>query len=300
MKKINRIFISVVGVLALALALNFLRKSSEKNEVVSEVNMVRTIEAVAALGQLSPYGDIRMLAAPISGFGGTPRIEKLLIEEGDEVSLGQILAVFDNQPRILADLDIAKARLDTLSKNVIAQRRNISRYQASVSQGASPEIFLEEKIDILNDLLGRKKELLAEISGLEVDLSDSQLKSPIDGIVLKINFREGERPGSEGVLQVGSNKVMEAIIEVYESDINRVNIGQKVYLISENGGFSGTLYGKVRKISPQVRQRKVLATDPTGDADARVVEVRIMLEPNSSSRVKSYTGMKVIARFEPK
>ncbi len=49
---------------------------------------------------------------------------------------------------------------------------------------------------------------------------------------------------------------------------------------------------------PQVSQRRVLSTDPTGDADARVVEVRIRLEQSSSLKVRRFTGMKVIARFE--
>lgn len=92
---------------------------------------------------------------------------------------------------------------------------------------------------------------------------------------------------------------MEALIEVYESDINRVRLGQNVSIISENGGFDGTLLGKVTHISPQVRQRMVLSTDPTGDADARVIEVRISLQPTSSDQVTRFTGMKVIARFIP-
>ena len=92
---------------------------------------------------------------------------------------------------------------------------------------------------------------------------------------------------------------MEALIEVYESDIDRVQIGQAVDLISENGGFDGSLRGQVSLISPQVRQRRVLSTDPTGDADSRVVEVRVKLDNSSAKKVSHLTGMKVIARFLP-
>ncbi len=56
---------------------------------------------------------------------------------------------------------------------------------------------------------------------------------------------------------------------------------------------------KVNLISPQVRQRRVLSTDPTGDADSRVVEVRVKLENSSVEKVSHLTGMKVIARFQP-
>ena len=147
-------------------------------------------------------------------------------------------------------------------------------------------------------LKGQLQETFAELTGLKADLSNSELKAPIDGVILRINARVGERPGEEGVLEVGANQFMEALIEVYESDINRVKIGQSVLLTSENGGFIGTLAGQVKTISPQVRQRRVLSTDPTGDADARVIEVRVTLDSNSAEIVKELTGMNVIARFQ--
>ena len=146
----------------------------------------------------------------------------------------------------------------------------------------------------------RKLKLKSTINGIKFDLEQTQLKSPIDGIVLQILSREGEKPNSSGVLNVGATQSMEALIEVYESDIDRVAIGQVVDLISENGGFNGSLNGQVNLISPQVRQRRVLSTDPTGDADSRVVEVRVKLDNASAKKVSHLTGMKVIARFQPK
>ena len=92
---------------------------------------------------------------------------------------------------------------------------------------------------------------------------------------------------------------MEALIEVYESDIDRVFISQKVELSSENGGFKKILKGKVIRISPQVKQRKVLSTDPTGDADSRIIEVLVQLNKESIMLVQNYAGMKVIAKFLP-
>ena len=93
---------------------------------------------------------------------------------------------------------------------------------------------------------------------------------------------------------------MEALIEVYESDIDRVFISQRVELISENGGFEEILYGEVIRINPQVKQRKVISTDPTGDADARIIKVLVKLDQKSIELVKTFAGMKVIAKFIPK
>jgi len=55
----------------------------------------------------------------------------------------------------------------------------------------------------------------------------------------------------------------------------------------------------VIRISPKVKQRKVLSTDPTGDADSRIIEVLVKLDQDSIDIVQNYAGMKVIAKFIP-
>jgi HlyD family secretion protein len=53
------------------------------------------------------------------------------------------------------------------------------------------------------------------------------------------------------------------------------------------------------RITPQVRQRQVVSTNPTGDADARVVEVRLALDPSDLAKVRQLAGLKVIVRLQP-
>ena len=271
----------------------------EINQPLKINESVYRIEGVAALGQLSPLGEVRKLAAPTSGKGGTPRLSKLLIKEGDTIVRDQILAVFDNRPKIQANLKAAQANLDILMSEIRIKKREIKRYETLVDKGAVALIVLDRMKDDLFISETKILKLKSAINAINVELEQTQLKSPIDGIVLQILVREGERPTSSGVINVGANQSMEALIEVYESDIDRVQVGQIVDLISENGGFNGSLRGQVRLISPQVRQRRVLSTDPTGDADSRVVEVRVKLDNSSAKKVSRLTGMKVIARFQP-
>lgn len=255
-------------------------------------------EAVAALGQLKPAGEVRRLAAPVSGFGGTPRIAALLVKEGDQIRKGQPLAIFDSRPQIEAEIAEVDAQIKSTALEVKLQEREVSRFAVAAEVGAAAMVVYEEKQDELRRFQREGVELIAKRRSLETDLADSELLSPIDGVVFKIHSRVGERPGSDGVMEVGASQSMEALVEVYESDINRIFIGQSVTLISENGGFKGTLEGRVERITPQVRQRKVLSTDPTGDADARVIEVDVVLAPESAKRVTELSGLKVIARFK--
>ena len=300
-KYISFKFLFFLGVSPLCLLLisGCNNKDIEVNQNLDNNELVDRIDAVAALGQLNPLGEVRKLAAPNSGKGGTPRLSKLLIGEGDSVHKEQILAVFDNRPKLEANLKSAQANLNILMSEISIKKREINRYQTLVDKGAVARIVLDKMKDDLSISETRILKLKSAIDAIEVDLEQTQLKSPIDGIVLQILVREGERPNSSGVINVGANQLMEALIEVYESDIDRVQIGQAVDLISENGGFDGSLRGQVSLISPQVRQRRVLSTDPTGDADSRVIEVRVKLDNASAKKVSHLTGMKVIARFLP-
>jgi HlyD family secretion protein len=256
-------------------------------------------EAVSALGYLEPAGEVVQMAAPVSGIAGTPRLSLLLVQEGQRVRRGQLLASFDNRPRLKADLAAVNARLQALQAQIRLQRREVERYSNAASTGAAPLVLLDEKRDELVKLEGQWREALAQRQGLQVDLANSELRAPLDATVLKIHAQVGERPGNEGVMELGASDRMEAVAEVYESDINRVKLGQSVSLTSENGGFSGTLQAWVLRIAPQVSRRQVLSTDPTGDADARVVEVRLALDPAAAARVRNLSGLKLIARFNP-
>ena len=257
----------------------------------------RNQEAVAALGRLEPAGDVRLLAAPISGIGGSPRISELLVEEGDRVSSGQLLARFDTAPTLVAQQRLIEARLRNLDTRLAVQTRDVRRYRQLSRSGAIPSGELDNRETDLLKLQGDRNEAWAEREKLKAELLLTELRAPIAGTVLKLHARVGERPTETGVLELGASNRMQAVVEVYESDIDRVRLGQSVSLISENGGYQGALTGEVIRISPQVRQRSVLSTDPTGDADARVVEVRVALDPSDSQRVRDLTGLKVIARL---
>ena len=256
-------------------------------------------EAVAALGQLEPAGDIRNLAAPNAGMAGTPRVASLQVNEGDVIKRGQVLASFDNREGLLADLERVDAQLRSLDQEIRLQSIEVQRFTKAATWGAAELSLVDNKREELVRLQGQRDQALAERKGLQADLVLSQLISPIDGLVLKLHARAGERPGEEGVMDVGASQDMQASIEVYESDIARISIGQSVRLTSENGGFRDELTGRVLRISPLIEQRSVLSTDPTGDADARVVVVDVALAPEDAAKVSRLAGLKVIARFEP-
>ncbi len=175
------------GAAALALVLVAIGRSVDRPAPPPPAPVVQPrIESVSALGRLEPAGDVRQLAAPMGSMGGSPRISSLSVQEGDRVKRGQVLATFDNRPGLLADLAAVNARISTLDRSIAMQRREVSRYRDAAREGAASMVLLEEKQDELEKFEGQRREALAERRGVEVDLKDSQLRSPIDGTVLRI------------------------------------------------------------------------------------------------------------------
>ena len=281
---------------------NFSCSNKNSNQISSEENseVVPTITGVAALGQLIPKGEVRKLASPVSQFGSFPRVQEILVKEGDYVNKGSILAIFENNKKLKANLFKKQKLIETNQKEISLKKDQINRYRSAMKENAYSIVLLLQKEDELLKLEKQRITNNADKKSIEIDLYNSKLRSPIDGFILSINTRAGERSNSEGILEIGASQKMQALIEVYESDIDRVFLDQNVELISENGGFEETLKGKVIRINPQVKQRKVLSTDPTGDADARIIKVLVGLDDESISLVKRFAGMKVIAKFTPK
>ena len=290
---------AIVAVLALLLLARGHQKPHPSPSPTAPASPARPADGVSALGRLEPSGDVRQLAAPMIGMAGSPRLTALLVQEGERVKRGQLLASFDNRPGLLADQRLLQTRIANLSQQVGLLERDTRRYRSLAQGGVTPRGDLDNREIKLIDLRGQLTQARAELAKVQTDLVLSELRAPIDGTVLRITARPGERPGDAGVLELGATDQMEAVAEVYESDIARVHVGQPVRLISENGGFTGQLQARVLRIAPQVRQRAVLSTDPTGDADARIVEVRLSLDPDAAARVNALAGLKVIARFSP-
>ncbi len=276
------------------------KKSREYENLNLEQDIVPSLKGVAALGQLSPAGEVRKLASPVSQFGTFPRVIELFVKEGDYVEKDTVLATFENREKLKSDLQKKESLLETNDLEISLKEDQLKRFKLAIDKNAYSEIQFSQRKDELLKLKKQKIINLADRKAILIDLSNSQLRSPINGYILSINTRVGERSNSDGVLDIGASQNMEATIEVYESDIDRVFLNQSVELTSENGGFEDKLFGFVLRINPRVKQRKVLSTDPTGDADARVIEVLVKLNQESIEKVKSFAGMKVIARFIPK
>lgn len=119
----------------------------------------------------------------------------------------------------------------------------------------------------------------AEADRAKAELEQAYVRAPADGVIVRICAQVGERPGPDGVLEFATVDPMYVIAEVDESDVRRIQAGQRVNI--SGVALPGPLTGKVEHIGTKVGRNSLYSPDPASASDNRVVEVRIRLDDAS-------------------
>jgi HlyD family secretion protein len=138
---------------------------------------------------------------------------------------------------------------------------------------------------------------IAMVRKAEAELKLSYVRAPINSEILKVHTKSGEAISQMGIAEIGQTDQMIVIAEVAEDSIGRVRLGQNATITSDNGAFTGELKGTVAEIGRKIGKKDVLNTDPAADVDARVIQVKIALTPEDSSKVAGLTYAKVVVEI---
>jgi HlyD family secretion protein len=249
----------VLGVVVLVGAMvwaNFAFKKTEGPAVTVEAIKTRKLESI-----VSASGKIRARRTVNITSEVTGKVMKLAVEEGDRVKQGQFLLQVDprtvrsrlqvsesslEQTKIglqqaYQSLENAKvslklaqdelARQQRLDRDKLATRQALEQAQDNVSLRFGDVKNAEKAVSTAEQ---RIKSQTADLESVQHDLSRVTIESPIDGIITKRNVEEGEMAQagftnnpSVVLLIVADMSVVEAEIEVDETDIPNVKLGQK-------------------------------------------------------------------------
>lgn len=224
---------------------------------------------------------------------------------------GAISASFQDTKRLTlttAQQQIAQAtanlkRIQTSREQQIAEARaNLKRIETSREQQLLEGRATLNKIAEVRsvDVEAAQAEVdraKAAVKRAEANLRLAFVRSPEQGQVLKINTRPGEVVStSDGIAEIGQTSQMYAVAEVYQTDINKVRLGQRVRLQSESLGDQ--LVGTVDRLGMQVQRQNVINSDPTSNIDSRVVEVHVRLDEPSSEKSARFSNLQVRAVIE--
>jgi HlyD family secretion protein len=233
---------------------------------------------ITALGRLEPKDGVIRVAGP-SYFAVV--IAKLMVDTNDRVTAGQTIAILDSYAPTKADV----ARLEAELRNTQAEWQRYDKLFKDGVVSVSERDASRTKVDMLQAQLERSK----------AELDQAVVRSPITGRVLDVHAREGEKVGPDGIAELGQTDAMYAIAEVYETDVQRVRVGQRATVTS--AALSQPVGGTVDRIGLKIGKKDVLSVDPAAKTDARVVEVRILLD--DAERVAGLTNLEVDVAIQP-
>ena len=234
---------------------------------------------VSARGRIEPQDGILRIAGPASLTGEV--VARLLVDEGDRVAAGQLLATLDTEPMLQARIAEAEAELRNAEHEYArSQELNLGR----VSSDADRDRW-EMRVTVMRAQLARAR----------AELDRARITAPAAGVVLDVHARPRERIGPEGILELARVDRMYAIAEVYETDVGRVRKGQRARVTSR--ALSGPLTGQVEWVRPKVQKLDEIGTDPAARKDARIVEVKVILD--DAAAAADFTNLQVEVEIEP-
>jgi RND family efflux transporter MFP subunit len=209
--------------------------------------------------------------AKAPGIDGKPRI----LQEGDAVRAGMVLASIrptDYQQKLTeAEASVAQATASVAQADLDLDRTAKLAASGSVAQAELDGV--KTKRDAARAALAGAK---ARVDEARTAVSDVNLRSPLDGVVLRRTVEVGAlaAPGSVG-FSVADTSSVKVIFGVPDTVLPRVRLGASQAVTTE--AFAGAeFHGRISRIAE------------SADAKSRVFEVEISI-PNEDGRLK--TGM---------
>jgi HlyD family secretion protein len=210
----------------------------------------------------------------------------------------------------VADEDIEKAELLAAQANAelkaseALRTKTVTTYEesekAAVAKIAAAEAELKEaKAKVPTESTALKLKLARQLA------EKTTIRAPISGTVLKVIGRDGQPTGIDPIIQMGDLTTMTAIAEVYESDVGRLTewvTKGPVKAEVKNPALPRSLSGVVNSrddISKMIARNQVFAMGPREDADRRVVEVVVHLEPDATADAGRLVGLQVTVTLGP-
>lgn len=299
MKKL--IWIIIGGVVLLSLVLIFKNSGTTALNVTTEKAAKRNItELVSANGKIQPEVEVK-ISSDVSG-----EIVELYVKEGDQVKKGDLLCKINpliyesNSSRMVATLNGAKANLanskarleqikSSFTNTEITYNRNKKLFdQGAISQAdfdASKAAYEGAKADVkaaeesVNASEYNVKSTEASLKEANDNLAKTNIYSPVNGTVSKLNKEKGERvvgtaqmEGTE-IMRLANLNEMEVSVDVNENDIVRVHYND-TSLIEVDAYLGRKFKGIVTEIANSANTTGVTAEQVTNFT----VKIRILQE----------------------
>jgi HlyD family secretion protein len=139
------------------------------------------------------------------------------------------------------------------------------------------------KTTLENDLAQNEIDLAntqSRVDSAKRSIEDTLVRSPLDGVVVQIFSRQGERVSPAGIIKIVDMNQLRVLADVDELHVSRLKPGGKVDVTFR--GNNDVYKGTIERIAPTVKRMQRVEPDGGSSTDARVVQVEIKIDDTSS------------------
>jgi len=128
------------------------------------------------------------------------------------------------------------------------------------------------------------------------------IKSPINGIVLRKHHRNGESVSNSAttpdpVLTIGNTEMLRVRVDIDESDVNKVRMGQKAWVTADAFGKQ-KFSGHVVRIGELLGPKTIRTDEPTERVDRKFLELLVELDPAANLPVGLRVDTFILSGYE--
>jgi membrane fusion protein (multidrug efflux system) len=206
---------------------------------VTPVQPTSLNESITAVGTIAAMHDV-VVSSETAG-----RVTQVAIKVGDQVRQGQPMVFVDDELKVVAT-EQAKAQLLASETNFRKSKKDFERAETLFKSGDIADVELEGNRLAMQSAEAQFKGATASARAAERQLSDTRIKSPIDGIIAskKVEIGEMVSPGKEiaNVVDISSVKIR---LSISEDQIGFIHLKQPVALrVDSHPGetFEGSVY----------------------------------------------------------
>ena len=224
----------------------------------------------------------------------TARIKRFLVNEGDQVTKGQVIAIL-SADELTARLRQAEAAL----QRALAERLNAEREFKRATQLHTDKFVSQAALDSAESAskvaAAKAAEAEADVRYIRSLLDKTRVLAPIGGTLIERYLDVGEVVMPEKpIAEIADTGQLRINAEVDETDAGRLKLGDPVQISAY--AYPGKIYrGRVEEIASYVGKREIKPNNPAVNLGLKIIQVKIAFEEPNPLKL----GMTVDVRIIP-
>lgn len=298
-KKKKILFYSIAGVIIFLIVVAVIVSGGKEKIITVQTEKVskRNItQVVSGTGEIQPVTKVD-ISAEISG-----EIVKLPIVEGQTVKKGDLLVKIkadiysERVQQQRAGVNYAQSQVQVAENNLKKAELDLQRTEQLFKNGLVPQADLDNarityevaqsQLKSANSSVNQNVAILKQSSQ---DLSKTTISSPMDGIVTQLNSELGERVvgtatmSGTTIMTISDLSVMDAEIEISETDITQVKIGDTA-TVEVDAFPNREIKGYVYEISNTAKSKGTGTQEQITNfiVKVRIIDTGVLLKPGMS------------------